>query len=84
MGEEGEMEYELVNYDKLLAHCVTSDRGNFGLHNQCCKIPSFCLIYFNYVSINKSNIVLDHSTSCNGWGNSESKIAKQSQQHNYL
>jgi hypothetical protein len=46
MTEEGEVEYELVDYDKLLAHYVTSDRGRFGLHNQCCENPGFCLICF--------------------------------------
>jgi len=37
MTEEEEMEYELVDYDKLLAQYVTSARGDFGLHKQCCK-----------------------------------------------
>jgi hypothetical protein len=39
MTEEGEMEYELVDY-------VTSDRRGFGLHNQRCENTGFCLIYF--------------------------------------
>jgi len=38
MTEEGEM----VDYDKLLAHYVTSDCGYSGLHNQCCENPGFC------------------------------------------
>jgi hypothetical protein len=84
MTEEGQMEYELVDYDKLLAHYMTSDHGGFVFLNQCCKNPGFYLIYFFCLSIYKSHITLDHSTSWSSWGNSESKIAKQSQQHNYL
>jgi hypothetical protein len=77
-------EEEMVDYNKLLAHYMTSDFGETGLHNQCCETPGFCLIYFFCLRIYGSNIIPDSNMSCNSWGNSEPKTAKQCQQNNYL
>ena len=80
MTEEGEVEYELIDYDKLLAHYVTSDRGVLII--SAVKTPVFVLFFFFCLRIYESNIIPDHSTYCNCRGNSESEIAKQSQRHN--